>query len=253
MESNATNAPPQPPNPALDAIIADEVLRERVRSFVKPPPGKLPGFLSHPLALLVVGFILTGIVGNWLSSNLQDRFDQRRREAELREARRSAAEKVFRDVASSLDRRIYATRRYHLALSSRVDPDRLKSYRTQMDSAITDWNVSVNADAALICMYFGPQLALFLSRDIAGNLEVYSNQLKHPTGGITPEQLESQYRRLAHVAYAFDMRLGDRIRTGTVVLDRTGATCTKEAGIDEALPVLQHERQRPGEVTFDNL
>jgi hypothetical protein len=201
------------------------------------------------LFLLFVGFVLTGLLGSWLTFWFQRSADDRRREVERREARRGAAEKVFRDVASSVDRRLYLTRRYDLALSSRADSATLKAYRAQMDSAIADWNMTVNTNAVLVCMYFGGDLESFFTNGLARSLDVYSRQLKYRDLGITPAQLEDHYRRLANVAYALDMRLGNRIRTGTVVNDTTGDGCSGLSGLSTALPVFKES----GPVTFDRL
>ena len=260
MSSNPPGqaGPTVPPvlDPATAATVNDEVLRARVRALVpaEPAAGGFTKFVSklfsHTFLLLLAGFLLTGVVGAGLSERFQDKADQRRRAAEIRETRRSAAEKVFRDVASGLDRRLYLTRRYGLARSSHVEPGVLKAYQAQMDSSAMEWNIGVNTNAALICMYFGPRLASFFSEEVAPNLQKYSELLKHPDPTVTEAQVELQYRRLANAAYALEMRLGDLIRSGSVVQDTVGARCTKTAGLDQALPVL---KGTGGAVTFDRL
>jgi hypothetical protein len=56
-------------NPDLSAVISDEILRHRVRTLLgeKPKPSSLQSFLTHPLVITAVGFLLTGIVGGLLT------------------------------------------------------------------------------------------------------------------------------------------------------------------------------------------
>jgi hypothetical protein len=56
-------------NPDLSAVISDELLRHRIRTLLgeKPKPSSLQSFLTHPLVITAVGFLLTGIVGGLLT------------------------------------------------------------------------------------------------------------------------------------------------------------------------------------------
>jgi hypothetical protein len=56
-------------NPDLSAVISDEILRHRIRTLLgeKPKPSSLQSFLTHPLVITAVGFLLTGIVGGLLT------------------------------------------------------------------------------------------------------------------------------------------------------------------------------------------
>jgi len=74
-------------------IIADEVLRSRVRELTGKPGGKPPSTLSrvstNPMASLLVGFVLTGLVG----SSLTYYYTERQKE---NEAARQAHETITR-------------------------------------------------------------------------------------------------------------------------------------------------------------
>lgn len=56
-------------DPAISAVITDEVLRHRVRLLIddKPEPSTLQRLLAHPLAAVVLSFLLTGLVGGLLT------------------------------------------------------------------------------------------------------------------------------------------------------------------------------------------
>lgn len=55
------------PDPAF--LITDEVLRHRIRSLIeeKPAPSWLHRFLNHQLFLTAIGFLLTGVIGGFLT------------------------------------------------------------------------------------------------------------------------------------------------------------------------------------------
>ena len=56
-------------SPDVSAVIFDEILRHRIRTLLgeKPSASSLQSFLTHPLVITAVGFLLTGIVGGLLT------------------------------------------------------------------------------------------------------------------------------------------------------------------------------------------
>src|SRR5918999_3754216 len=104
---------------------------------------------------LVIGFILTTVVGGALGYFFQTRSWRNQRESELREAERSAAIKVFEEVSTLLDKRQYrlGQMRYHLSKvdwSNGIDRH-LDAYR----DVVAAWNERLNRNLALTEGYFG--------------------------------------------------------------------------------------------------
>jgi len=56
-------------SPDVSAVISDEVLRQRIRTLIeeKTKAARLQRFLTHPLVIAAVSFILTGVVGGVLT------------------------------------------------------------------------------------------------------------------------------------------------------------------------------------------
>jgi hypothetical protein len=104
---------------------------------------------------LVIGFILTTVVGGALGYFFQTRSWRNQRESELREAERAAAIRVFEEVSMLLDRRQYrlAQMRYQLGKadsSNGIEPH-LAAYR----EVVAAWNERLNRNLALTEGYFG--------------------------------------------------------------------------------------------------
>ncbi len=51
------------------------------------PASRRPGLLRHPLTNVVVGFLLTGVIGVVLAGRIQNNAEEASRQAEVREAR----------------------------------------------------------------------------------------------------------------------------------------------------------------------
>ena len=73
--------------------------------------GNLYVFLEHPLVLLVVGFLLTGIIGQILIGKIQRKnweyqFEMERLNHQIEEARRT-----YEHISLLLDKRIYRSRK----------------------------------------------------------------------------------------------------------------------------------------------
>jgi len=113
--------------------------------------------MGNQIVLLVVGFVLTTVVGGILGYYFQRRtWDANRRESE-----RSAAATVFDDVSRGMDERLYRMRLVYWGLR-RGDADRIAAAMDEYRATLVKWNDNLNRSLALVQRYFGPEVWSFL-------------------------------------------------------------------------------------------
>ena len=111
------------------------------------------------LVLLVVGFLLTTVLGGALGWYFQNRSWQNQNDARLREDELRRADDVCRVLSSLLDRRLY--RMLRLFHSLRADPNSTLSAaveeRTEegLGGVLFEWNDGLNLNLALVGTYSG--------------------------------------------------------------------------------------------------
>jgi hypothetical protein len=115
--------------------------------------------LANEIIPLVVGFVLTTVLGGLLGSWLQQRTWNRQNEVQLRQDELRRADDVCHSVSTLLDKRLYRMRRLYFALAS--DPelpersDRVETSLKEYDTVLYEWNDSLNLNLALMGTYFG--------------------------------------------------------------------------------------------------
>src|SRR3954464_10411166 len=91
--------------------------------------------MANQVVLLVLGFVLTTVVGGVLGYYYQRRtWDANRREAE-----RTAAANVFDDISRAMDERLYRMRLVYWGLKQGGD-QRIKDAMNEYRVALTKWN-----------------------------------------------------------------------------------------------------------------
>src|SRR5215469_5497440 len=109
--------------------------------------------LANEIIPLVVGFVLTTVLGGLLGSWLQQRTWNRQNEVQLRQDELRRADDVCHSVSTLLDKRLYRMRRLYFALAS--DPelpersDRVETCLKEYDAVLYEWNDSLNLNLAL--------------------------------------------------------------------------------------------------------
>lgn len=242
---SAMNLPPEPSAPPLSResfgdLVSAEVVRLGVESVLNQKREHWwVRLASHPLLNTIMQFVLIAGVGGWIAFRLQQVADQHKREAEIREVRRSGAEKVFRDVSASMDRRLFWSVRYHEALLTNSRPA-LESARAHMDSTIVEWYTTLNTNTAMLCMYFGTTFSDRFNNDVSRALRMYSENLN--AFGTDPNTLRpvlAQERdHLEGSIYDLDLRLADAIRDGVPSIERgTADKCEQPENLISTTPV----------------
>ena len=70
--------------------------------------------LANEIIALVVGFVLTTVLGGWLGAGLQRRTWDHQNEVQLRQDELRRADDVCHSVSTLLDKRLYRMRRFYL-------------------------------------------------------------------------------------------------------------------------------------------
>lgn len=108
---------------------------------------------------LVVGFLLTTVLGGLLGTWLQQHTWKRQNDVQLRQDELRHADSVCQQVSKLLDKRLYRMRRFYFALAS--DPglparsERIQACFKEYDAVLYEWNDSLNLNLALMGAYFG--------------------------------------------------------------------------------------------------
>ena len=159
---------------SVDALVTDQVLRTRIEQLVEQPG--LP-WLRHPLVSLVLGFILSGVIGTYLVNGIQQRLEEAKRKEEIREARRAAATKTFESVSMLLNHGsdLYSRASFALVLQRvSIEPDesfrqvygkdlqRIRAEAERYVRLIDDFQSQLDGreivDNANVCMSFGESI-----------------------------------------------------------------------------------------------
>jgi hypothetical protein len=110
------------------------------------------------LLLLVVGFVLTTVVGGLLGYFFQNRAWDHQNRITTEEARRTATFAVFEELSSLMDRRLYRMRVFDSALASDVSAEEIEAARAEYRLVRYDWNDNLNRNLARVESYFGPEI-----------------------------------------------------------------------------------------------
>jgi len=115
--------------------------------------------MDDPAFLLVLGFLLTSVLGGALAYYFQDRTWKHQRSAQQRDQRREQAMKVFEEVSSLLDKRLYRMRLLFWAAKRRAPAGRdspdLREALDEYRHVVAEWNDNLNRTLALVHTYFG--------------------------------------------------------------------------------------------------
>lgn len=129
----------------------------------------------NELVLLLLGFVLTGVVGSYISQQLQLRAWNFQNLADIRERELIIANKTFEEVSILMDKRLYLSRQliWSLEGNSKSVDSKLKDYV----SVLYDWNFSLNRNLAVIEKYFGQEYRKKFYDSIHDKLRELNSQL----------------------------------------------------------------------------
>jgi hypothetical protein len=203
--------------------------------------------MKELLSLLpvVVGFLLTTVLGGLLGFVFQNRSwehqhriqqaeQERHYRSQLAEERRERALQVFDELSRLMDKRLYRLRLVYWSLDAQdgaaadhatAHEQRFEDYR----QVLYEWNDSINRNLALLQHYFGSDLRGRLDNVIgAAFVELGQIVEKWRQGGAPPESgpsIEGRLRKLAELVYSFNLDMIRAVQAGA-----TGAPGPLRAG-----------------------
>lgn len=114
--------------------------------------------MADQLALLLTGFLLTGVLGGGLGYFFQRRAWTHQYRVERRDEGRRQASNTFEEVSRLLDRRLYRMRLVYWAAKRRTKGGGTAQLSTALDgyrAVLLEWNDNLNRILALVTTFFG--------------------------------------------------------------------------------------------------
>jgi hypothetical protein len=137
--------------------------------------------MGGQLLLLVVGFLLTGVLGAWLTNRFQRQASEEQRKVEQRDLERQQALKTFEEVSTRLDKQLYRTRHLYLEARKKVrgagSTTDIVEARAAYQEILHEYNANWHRTLALVQTYFGLGLRQELENDIYGRFDTLSRRL----------------------------------------------------------------------------
>ena len=178
------------------------------------------------LVPLVVGFVLTTVLGGLLGTYLQRRTWNHQNRARLRQEDLRHAGDVCRAVSELLDKRRYRMLRLFFAVRGRaretVSAEVLAERFSDYDQVLYEWNDGLNVNLALVGTYFGQRARDRLERAYETYQEAgaqLEDAYREAARGSQPAGLDRLGARLAEldgIAYRFSVLMMAQLRDGTV-------------------------------------
>jgi hypothetical protein len=146
--------------------------------------GGLPVWNS--IVPIVVGFLLTTVIGGSFATRLQDRTWHHQNDVRLREEDQDKASDVCHSLAGLVDKRWYRMKRLLWAIvdssEGRLADQALDARLADYDQVLFEWNDLLNGRLAIVGAYFGRDLRNF------------PDKVVYPAFAEAGSQLETLYR-----------------------------------------------------------
>jgi hypothetical protein len=180
---------------------------------------------------ILLGFVLTTIIGGLFASLLQQRSWSHQNELRLREEDLTRAGNVCQTLSALVDKRWYRMQRLLFGIVGRaegtVTREVLEARLSEYDQVLFEWNDELNARLAIVGAYFGRDLRDFLDRvvyeefkDAGQQLEALYHAVASGNGtGLEPDATapaRTKLDTLNNVAYQLSFAMMIRIREGKV-------------------------------------
>jgi hypothetical protein len=213
----------------------------------------LRNHMGDQVLLLVIGFGLTSVLGGALGWWFQNRSWTHQHEAQQRDEERMQALKVFEEVSSLLDRRLYRMQRVFWAAARRArtgadSGGRLDEAREDYREVVATWNDNLNRVLALVQTYFGGAARQHLEDVIYEEFSAIGRALEQfVTDVLSPADHQPDHvppvgrrlRWLGRRVYDFNVRMLELLQDGRLGRDAPPA----EPPADDPTPLLQFGHQ----------
>lgn len=174
---------------------------------------------DEPWVLLVLGFVLTTVVGGSLAMYLQWRTWRNQHEVERRDLTREQALKTFEELSVLLDKRVYRMKLVFWACRriARGDGDglSLESRRADYRDVLWQWNDNINRVHAGVQTFFGAPARQRLRDELYDTFEAIGEELdqflREVNAGegqhVRIRPIGSRLKDLSDRVYEFDLGL----------------------------------------------
>jgi len=188
-----------------------------------PESPKLFGKYSD-LILLLLGFILTTLVGTFITYKLQNRSWENQDRAQRLADEKSKASDQFENLSKMLDSRLYHTRRLYWGFtddfgSETARQQQLVTRREKYQEVVFTWNENLSRNISLTQRYFGMKMRSTLEKEVIGEFVLIGNLLEKQKQQINTAQLQEVDNRLTSLqskVFGFNVAMIQLIQMGEV-------------------------------------
>jgi hypothetical protein len=184
--------------------------------------------MQDDITLLLLGFLLTTVVGGILGYFFQTRAWKHQNDAHLFETERQAATAVLEDLSMIMDKRLYRMRQLFWKLGA-TDDDLVKLHMEKYREVLYEWNDNLNRNLARVESYFGEAVRGELERTIYEKFAQIGSQLEQhyaaPTAGTDTsglEEIERDLNQLSDLIYGLNVWMMSLIQDGKIGSWREG-------------------------------
>jgi hypothetical protein len=177
--------------------------------------------MADELVLVVVGFALTTVGGGVLGYLLQNRSWSRQHEVTLEQAQREAALRIFEELSTLMDRRLYRMRRLEGVLSDpEAADDELEKALADYRGVLFEWNDSLNRNLARVETYFGRSVRMYLELHVYEGFKALHQRLmsmrKKRAADSHVASVADALEPLSDRIYDLNAAMGELVRGGLV-------------------------------------
>lgn len=184
--------------------------------------------MADELLPLIIGFLLTTVLGGLLGSWLQRRTWDHQQEVQLREEELRRADEICQRVSKLLDKRLYRMQRVYFGLATKSEVPgraaRIKKSIEEYDVILHKWNDTLNVNLALMGTYFGETARDWLDtqiyenyKQVGGELEDYYQRMTQGTlDEHSLERIKVNLQALRSQVYRLGVFMMTQLREGNV-------------------------------------
>jgi hypothetical protein len=183
--------------------------------------------MAQQLVLIVVGFLLSTVLGGILGSWLQRRSWDHQNEVRLTEEERRRADEVSQRLSQLLDKRLYRMLRLYYAVYPTADKDVTEDVRerrlSDYDNTLLEWNDQINVSIALVGTYFGELGRDWIAteiyerfQEVGGRLEAAYREVEKTGSASARDNLRKDLNTLNDKVYRLNMFMMTQLREGSV-------------------------------------
>ena len=173
------------------------------------------------LVSVVVGFLLTSVLGGALGLIFQERSWRHQHDIQLRDLERDRASQVFEEVSRLLDKRLYRLEQVYWHLQDDLRDVKMDDYR----EILYEWNDGINRILALTLQYFGNEMRHRLDYqighefvDLGRGVERLWKTPSMSTDSSSSTLISTRLRTLHELVYTFNLDMLRPLQAGSVGL-----------------------------------